>query len=148
MLLGVWELISCEGRSTDGGSFLPYGSQPVGKLIYTHDGHLAVTLMSSGRACFASEDISKATNEEVAVAFSSFDSYSGRWRLDEGTGRIEHLIEAGRIPNWVDKNHARYCSFEDGCLTLATEEFLMGGKPWRVFVKWRRPQSKDRQGTS
>lgn len=123
MPLGVWYLISCEGRGADGGLFLPWGSQPIGRLIYTHDGHLAVSLMSSGRQYFASEDISKAINEEVAAAFRSFDAYSGRWRLDEGMRRIKHLIEAGRIPNWVNKNHARYCSVEDGCLSLATEGF-------------------------
>lgn len=139
MLLGVWELLSCEGRSADGESFLPYGPQPIGKLIYTDDGHLSVTLMKSGRSVFASEDISKSTADEVVAAFNSFDSYSGRWNLEEETGRIEHVIEAGRIPNWVGKTHVRHCSFEDRCLTLATDEFSMGDKTWRVYVKWKRP---------
>ena len=147
MLLGVWELINCEGRSDNGQSFLPYGPHATGKLIYTEDGHLTVTLMNSDRPLFASEDISKSTAEEVAAAFSSFDSYSGRWSLDENSGRIEHIIEAGRIPNWVGKTHFRYCSVEDGCLTLSTEQFSMGENTWRVYVKWRRPQNKERQGT-
>jgi hypothetical protein len=147
MLLGVWELISCEGRSADGDSFLPYGPHPIGKLIYTVDKHLAVTLMRSDRSLFASEDISKSTPEEVMGAFGSFDSYCGHWSLDEETGRIEHAIEAGRIPNWVGRTHIRYCSLENTCLTLATEEFSMGGKTWRVYVKWRRPQNKGSQGS-
>jgi hypothetical protein len=147
MLLGVWELINCEGRSDNDQSFLPYGPHPTGKLIYTEDGHLTVTLMNSDRPLFASEDISKSTAEEVAAAFNSFDSYSGRWSLDENTRRIEHIIEAGRIPNWVGKTHVRYCSVEDGCLTLSTEQFSMGDNTWRVYVKWRRPQNKERQGT-
>jgi hypothetical protein len=137
-LCGVWELKSCEGKSADGQIFLPYGSKPIGKLIYTDDGHLAVTLMNSDRPHFASEDISKSTTEEITFAFSSFDSYSGRWNLDEQTGRIEHLIEAGRIPNWVGKSHVRYCSVEAGELILATDEFSMGEKTWRVYVKWTR----------
>jgi len=138
MLIGVWELISCEGRSVSGECFLPYGAQPIGKLIYTDDGHISVSLMSAGRSLFVSEDISKVTKEEVNLAFVSFDAYSGRWQFDEETGRIEHLIEAGRIPNWVGKTHVRFCSIEGGCLTLATEEFSMGEKIWRVYVKWKR----------
>lgn len=143
LLLGVWELISCEGRSDNDQSFLPYGPHPIGKLIYTEDGHLAVTLMSSDRCLFASEDISRSTDEEVASAFRSFDAYSGRWSLDEVTGRIGHIIEVGRIPNWVGKTHVRYCSVENECLTLSTDQFSMGDNTWRVYVKWRRPQNKE-----
>lgn len=140
LLLGVWELISCEGRSAEGDSFLPYGQHPIGKLIYTNDRHLAVTLMSRDRPPFVSEDISRVTPDEVLLAFGSFDSYTGRWTLDEETSRIEHIIEAGRIPNWVGRTHVRYCSIENQQLTLTTEEFLMGGKAWRVYVRWGRPQ--------
>jgi hypothetical protein len=140
-LFGVWELISCEGRSADGASFLPYGAQPVGKLIYTEDGHLAVTLMNSSREQFVSEDISKATSDEVVAAFNTFDSYSGRWRFHEEADSVEHIIESGRIPNWVAKTHLRNCATEDGLLTLSTDEFEMGGKVWRVYVTWKRPTS-------
>jgi hypothetical protein len=138
MLVGVWELIRCEGRSADGASFLPYGPQPLGKLIYTADGYVAVTLMASGRANFASEDISKATPDEVVAAFGSFDSYCGRWALDAEARRVEHRIEAGRIPNWVGKTHFRNCQVAGGELTLSTDEFTMGEKVWRVYVQWRR----------
>lgn len=95
--------------------------------------------MNSDRRLLASEDISKATIEEMVAAFSSFDSYTGRWNFDENTGCVEHLIQAGRIPNWVGRNHLRYCSIDEGILTLATEEFSMAGKLWRVYVRWRRP---------
>jgi hypothetical protein len=146
ILIGVWELISCEGRSSDGQSFLPYGPHPIGKLIYTEDGHLTVTLMNADRTLFASNDISQSSADEVAAAFGSFDCYSGRWRLNEGTSTIEHFIEAGRIPNWVGTTHLRYCSIEDGELILSTDHFLMAGNTWRVYVKWRRPHDKLAKG--
>jgi hypothetical protein len=137
-ILGPWELVSCVGESREGDSFLPYGEQPVGKLIYTEGGHLAVVLMNSARSPFASEDISKATIEEAAAAFNTFDAYAGRWNLDPDTGRIEHTIECGRIPNWVGKTHTRFSSVQDEELTLSTEEFSMAGKMWQVHVRWRR----------
>jgi hypothetical protein len=137
-ILGAWELVSCVGESRDGGSFFPYGEKPVGKLIYTEDGHLAVVLMNSQRTFFSSEDISKTTIEETAAAFNTFDAYAGRWNLDPETGRIEHTIECGRIPNWVGKTHTRFSSVKDEELTLSTEEFSMAGKTWQVHVRWRR----------
>lgn len=146
-LLGVWDLVSCEGRSRDGETFLPYGPIPIGKLIYTSDGHLAVTLMNGQRAAFASEDISQVTTDETVSAFGSFDAYTGRWQFDETTNRIEHEIEAGRIPNWVGKVHARTCEISDGRLILATDKFLMNGKEWRVYVTWRRSQNGATRGS-
>lgn len=137
-IIGVWQLQSCEGRSAEGDSFLPYGERPIGKLIYTTDGHLAVTLMDSTRSPFASEDLSHATSEEIVAAFTTFDSYCGRWHLDPETGRIDHMIEGGRVPNWVGKTHVRTCQVHGSVLTLSTEEFSMGGKIWRVHVRWTR----------
>jgi len=140
-ITGVWQLISCEGRSAEGDSFLPYGSHPTGKLIYTDDGHMSVILMDSARPRFLLDDISKASLEEVSAAFVSFDAYSGTWKLDGSLGKVEHTIEAGRIPNWVGVSHLRFISLSEGLLTLTTDEFTMGGKSWRVYVSWRRPHN-------
>jgi hypothetical protein len=137
-LVGVWLLVSCEGKSSDGQSFLPYGSHPTGKLIYTQDGHMSVILMDSERPRFVSEDISRASSDEVSSAFRSFDAYSGTWELDSNSGKIDHTIEAGRIPNWVGATHPRFISISQSLLTLTTDEFTMGGHTWRVYVSWRR----------
>jgi hypothetical protein len=140
-IVGVWQLVSCEGKSSDGQSFLPYGSHPTGKLIYTEDGYMSVVLTDSTRPRFFSEDISQASSDEVSTAFRSFDAYSGIWELDSKSGKIDHAIEAGRIPNWVGARHARFISISEGLLTLSTDEFTMGQKIWRVYVSWRRPHN-------
>jgi hypothetical protein len=140
-IVGVWQLVSCEGKSADGQIFLPYGSNPTGKLIYTQDGHMSVILMNSTRPRFISEDISQASSDEISSAFRSFDAYSGTWELDSNSGKIEHAIEAGRIPNWIGASHPRFISILDGLLTLSTEEFSMGERNWRVYVSWRRPHN-------
>jgi len=137
-IIGNWVLMACEGRCADGSSFLPYGDSPTGKLFYSTDGQMSVLLMNSSRSGFASEDISRASSDEIVQAFTSFDAYCGRWILDETTGRIEHIIEAGRIPNWVGQTHVRYCHRDGPNLSLTTDEFSMGNKVWRVSVKWRR----------
>ena len=140
-IVGVWQLVSCEGRSLDGQSFLPYGAHPTGKLIYTHDGHMSVILMDSTRPRFLSEDISQASSDEVSSAFRSFDAYSGLWELDSKSGKIDHAIEASRIPNWVGAIHHRFVSLSEGVLSLTTDEFTMGGQTWRVYVSWQRPHN-------
>lgn len=55
-IVGVWRPVSCEGKSSDGQSFLLYGSNPTGKLIYIQDGHMVVILMDSTRSRLLSED--------------------------------------------------------------------------------------------
>lgn len=198
-IIGVWQLVSCEGKSSDGQSFLPYGANPKGKLIYTQDGHMSVVLMDPTRPRFRSEDISQASADEIVSAFRGFDAYSGTWTIqpfsrvssaqvenarvatlsnfakkslsvsqwiqhrffapvlritthlvnlakklllrpvvDDRAGKIEHLIEVGRIPNWVGAIHPRSIAISEGLLTLTTDEFAMGGKTWRVYVSWRR----------
>jgi hypothetical protein len=136
-IVGVWELVSVEARSKNARSFLPYGERPIGKLIYTADGHMAVTLMAANRGVFSSPDISLASDEEIKKAFETFDAYSGKWVLNEETGRIDHYIEAGRIPNWINQSHGRTCVLNNG-LTLVTDEFEMTGERWQVFVEWKR----------
>jgi hypothetical protein len=139
-IVGSWQLVSCQGHSEDGAaSFLPYGTRPSGKLMYALDGQMMVLLMNSERTPFVSADISKASSDEIVDAFTSFDAYCGRWLLDECTGAIEHIIEAGRIPNWVGNSHIRYAALDDNTLTLITEPFSMAGKTWRVKVHWKRP---------
>lgn len=137
-LVGVWKLESCEGRSAGGQMFAPYGERPQGKLIYTAQGHISVILANSTRRHFASEDISKAASEEVVAAFESFDAYSGRWTFDEAAAIVTHRIEAGRIPNWVGREHRRWVHMHEELLTLTTDEFSMGGDSWRVSVSWSR----------
>jgi hypothetical protein len=117
-IVGVWQLVSCEGKS-----------------------YMSVVLTDSTRPRFFSEDISQASSDEVSTAFRSFDAYSGIWELDSKSGKIDHAIEAGRIPNWVGARHARFISISEGLLTLSTDEFTMGQKIWRVYVSWRRPHN-------
>jgi hypothetical protein len=135
-LVGVWRLVTCEGRSSHGKSFLPYGDKPVGKLIYTASGHMSVILMAGDRKGFQSEDVSRASDSEVSAAFRSFDAYSGRWSFNPDKQDVLHTIEAGRVPQWVDRTHRRSVQMRDGMLTLVTEEFSMAGDQWRVFVVW------------
>ena len=137
-LLGTWTLYACQGESSDGRKFLPYGEQPLGTLVYLPDGLMSVHLMARDRSLFASEDISQATADEIRSAFASFDAYSGRWEFDQSESIVVHDIECGKVPNWVGKKHKRFCELHDQVLTLRTEVFPMAGSTWSVSVHWKR----------
>ena len=47
--LGTWQLIAWENTEADGTVTYPYGQQPVGFLIYTHDGYMAAEIMYPNR---------------------------------------------------------------------------------------------------
>lgn len=48
-LIGVWRLVSLELRGADGQVQYPYGSDPVGYLIYDEDGYMSVAVMATNR---------------------------------------------------------------------------------------------------
>jgi len=137
-LIGTWKLISCSGRSSSGKAFLPYGENPTGHLTYTSSGKVIVTLMSSSRTNFHSENLANVTVEEKAAAFDSFDAYSGSVIVDEIKGTVIHRIEAGRVPNWVGKEHVRYFKISGNNLTLLTTPFELSDEEWQVEVIWER----------
>lgn len=138
-LLGVWKLAACEGRALGGDTtFLPYGENPCGRIIYNENGSMSVLLMAGHRDTFASEDISKATDDEIRQAFSTFDAYSGRWSCEPEVGVVNHHIECARIPNWVGHVHRRFYELSNDSLTLTTEPFRIGEHEWQVTVSWVR----------
>src|SRR4051794_18579338 len=47
--VGVWKLVSCERKRTDGRMDFPYGKEPVGRLTYDKTGRMSALLMRPGR---------------------------------------------------------------------------------------------------
>jgi hypothetical protein len=56
-LVGAWRLVSWENRAADGQVTYPMGSDALGCLLYTADGHFSVTISRPGRPGFAAGDL-------------------------------------------------------------------------------------------
>ncbi len=54
---GVWGLISWKTISEDGEIEYPFGHDAIGRIMYTEDYHVSVSMMTSNRDLFSADDI-------------------------------------------------------------------------------------------
>jgi hypothetical protein len=162
-LTGTWRLLSCEATADDGSVSYPYGHNPVGYLIYTPQGFMAVSIMSRNPPRVASDDLLAGLAREFASdgehqpAFA-YVSYSGRFDvwpaqgatstlLGEAGGATPHNILAGTVvhhletcsyPNWVGTDQRRTFELTDDHLTLITPPLLRRGVRATARLMWKR----------
>jgi hypothetical protein len=128
-----WTISYEDGRVTE-----PFGTSPVGFILYTADGFMAATIMKAGRKAFAARTPREASVEERAAAFDGYFSYAGRWRLVDG--RIEHLVSVALNPGLIGTSQWREATLDAGTLTLSVDEHTVHGVR-RHAIEWRRRAS-------
>lgn len=104
-IAGAWRLETWR-KHEEGGTFsYPFGEQPVGTLIYTPDGYMAVQMLEAERGLLATDDALGGTPEERASAYSSCLAYFGRYEV-QGESVIHH-VEGSLFPNWSKTTQER-----------------------------------------
>jgi hypothetical protein len=131
-LVGAWKLIEWRIVHADGRVSHPFGTDAVGLLCYTSDGHVSATIARAGRAPLPADTPRHASAEAQAEAFTSFFSYAGRYELRDG--HVAHDVEIALNPAFVGTTQIRELNFDDDRLILAAEE---KGR-WHTLI-WVRP---------
>ena len=137
-LEGVWSLVSYTARSASGEEALPFGEEPMGRLIYTPTGHVSATLCRTPRPRFASADRKMGTDGELRVASDGFDAYAGTYEIDAATNRVVHHVALSSWPNIMGTDQVRYFALDNEDLVLTTPPMLSRGSAWVLTLKWRR----------
>ena len=137
-LLGMWKLVSCEARSSNGEVVYPYGRDPFGMLIYDSRGNMSVLLMRRDRPKFASGDLLRGSQEEIKAAYEGFDAYCGTYEVNEEKGTVTHHVEGSKFPNWVGTDQVRFFECSGDQLLINTPPIQMGGEQWTVYGIWAR----------
>lgn len=123
-VVGGWQLeaylaVDDEGATADG----PLGPRPEGLLLYSADGCVSVSMMSSRRA-----------HEPV-----TFMGYAGRWSLDGDT--IVHDVAVSSHAHMVATRQVREVALSGDLLVLGGVA-LVEGQTRRRLLRWRRvPES-------
>ncbi len=134
--VGTWRLVSFETRSEDGQVSYPQGKNPVGYIIYSEDGYMAVAIMSANRRKFTAKDLKKGSTEVKAAAADTYTSYCGRYEIQKDA--IIHHPEVSLFPNWVGVKLKRLFRFEGNRLSLSTLPLVVDGIQQYSHLIWER----------
>jgi hypothetical protein len=119
-LVGAWHLVSRSVRRADGSvlSDPVLGARPFGRLFYDASGVMSLQMMRAGRSSPIStpDDPRDAVNPRVVLGY---DSYSGRYVVDERAGTITHRVEASLFPEDLGKDFVRNFTLDGDTLTLS-----------------------------
>jgi hypothetical protein len=126
-LIGTWNLLSWEIRSSEGTVSYPIGENPRGVITYDETGRMSVQLMQIDRPLSETADPYGASPDEIVAAWMGFISYAGRYEEDPHNRRVIHDVEICSFPNWVGSRQERIYNFDDGLLVLSTPPISLGG---------------------
>lgn len=129
--VGAWRLRSyttlteAEAEANaDGRAEGPLGPRPVGRLVYTADGHVSVSMMRTGEPPPA-----------PAPGVETFMGYAGTWRISGS--RILHRVAVSAHPHQVDTELVREFQLAGDILTLRGTA-VVNGCPVRRELVWER----------
>ena len=113
-LVGVWKLVSWEVRQVDGTVARPYGSQPVGLVIYEPTGYMSAQIMRSDDGVTPAPT----TSQRARALGRHYLAYYGRYEVDEAAGVVTHHVEASANPAWVGGDQVRRFELDGDWLVL------------------------------
>lgn len=115
---GAWRLETWRKLGEGGTVSYPFGEKPLGTLIYTPDGHMAVQMLAAERASLDTDNALGGTADERAAAYSSSLAYFGRYEV-KGESVIHH-VTGSSFPNWSMTTQERpfVCRGEELCLQV------------------------------
>lgn len=122
-LLGVWRVVSAQGRDEDTGEVSDIcGPDPRGFAIFSPEGRVAFLLTASGRK-------PPANDPEAAALHREMTAYTGRFSL---TGnQIVTEVDVAWHPAWEGSRQPRFYQLEGDRLTLSTEVTGHPSRPGR-----------------
>jgi hypothetical protein len=107
--VGVWKLVSCESKNKSTGDVhYPYGTHPVGRIIYDAAGRMPAQLMNPERrriggptTAGTAAALRAVSPEEMREILSGFASYFGTFDVDESSRTVIHHVQGCLVPSWV-----------------------------------------------
>ena len=135
-LVGTWRLSTVEISDSMGS--VVERTRPVGMIIYTGDGHMAVQVMVLPRPVVppvpeGPDQVSAWNDEQLRRVVETYDAYFGTYVVDSAQHLVTHHVEGELRPNHVGAAYARRYALSGDTLSLSSTK---PGEYWRVI--WER----------
>ncbi len=136
-IIGTWELTHFELINlTVDKSITPYGTNPIGTLIFSADGYMSVAIMANDRKHFITESLQLSSIEEKTHAIETYLSYSGLWRIEDDKIFVD--VKVSLLPNWTGVEHSRTFQIKEDTLTFQTPKIKQGEYEIMVELSWKK----------
>ena len=131
---GAWALVRRERRGAGGEQVEPPVDNRVGFIIYHPSGYMGVATMSPDRAPYTEGG---PTAAEALAQMGTYNSYFGRFTVNEEGGYVTHHLEGSLNPSGAGSDYQRFFTFSDdgNTLTLQPPPDEDGVKS---FITWER----------
>jgi len=125
-LVGTWEVVSVV-NDNNGKKSEPYGSHPMGYLMFDPNGHVSLQLMRSDIPKVASNNKNTGTDaENKAVVQGTLANY-GTYKIDEKNHKaLVHYI-GSTYPNWNGTDQERAITITGDQMSLVDPATPFGG---------------------
>jgi hypothetical protein len=133
-LVGAWVAVSNVAEQ-GGNKSEPYGSVPLGMLIFDASGRYGLVLSRKDIPKFASNSRTNGTAEEKKAAMQDAIAHFGRYVVNEADKTILFKIETSTYPNFIDTDQKRAFTLVGDELTYTVPSFSGGGT---AIAVWRR----------
>jgi hypothetical protein len=118
-IVGAWQLMTRTVTRADGTTIVDpvLGEKPSGRLVYDASGAMMLQMMRTGRkqAISTPANPKDASNARVILGY---DSYFGRYTVDEKAGTVTHHVEGSLFPEDLGDDWVRPFTLNGDTLTL------------------------------
>jgi Lipocalin-like domain len=134
-LAGAWQLVARTVRRSDGTVLADpvLGEKPLGRLYYDASGVVSLQMMRLGRAAAIGKPSNPQDSANARVILG-YDSYFGRYTVDERAGTITHRVEGSLFPEDLGKDFVRGFTLDGDTLTLKFTSTADGSEITRTLV--------------
>jgi hypothetical protein len=132
-VVGTWTLVSAV-IERDGRNIQPFGSNPLGYMMFSADGHFSVNFVRADRPAFASNNRETGTQEENKAAVQGNISAFGTYKLDPDGSLIFQII-GSNFPNWNGTTQKRLVEISGNQLKYITPATSIGGSAVSILTR-------------
>src|SRR5215471_16501356 len=138
LLPGVWWLLTREDYTKDGQRRIDptLGADPIGILTYSKT-HFAAQFMKRDRTGNLSENLSYSGQNNTS-AVGGYDAYFGTYEVDEGSGKVIHILLGSISPANIGIKVSRDMRVNDDQLIIQLETTTMEGEAITRTLIWKR----------
>ena len=137
-IVGRWRLVSLSAQTDGGEVAYPFGQQPEGSAVLTAGGWMTGMLAVRDRPNLSTDDLVLASEEERALAFSTYIAYCGTYEIDGDV--LITRVAMSMFPNWVGGEQKRYFELSGDELVLRTLPVQVRGDVVVNEVRWVREE--------